>query len=159
MKSITASFLAGGLFAAGLALAGMTSPERVLAFLDVSGSWDPSLAFVMVGAIGVYLPLQWLVRRRRAPVLATRFAVPAETPVDTRLLVGAATFGIGWGLVGYCPAPAIASLATGSWPALVFVGGMLGGLAVYEAARHALGARDAEAPAPPVASPARTKAR
>jgi len=145
MKSIGVSFLAGSLFAAGLALAGMTSPEKVLAFLDVTGRWDPSLAFVMVGAIGVYLPLQWIVRRRRAPILAPRFVVPAETKIDTRLVIGAATFGIGWGLVGYCPAPAIASLATGSWPALVFVGGMVGGLAMYEVARGALAARDAAA--------------
>lgn len=155
MKNIAAAFLAGGLFAAGLALAGMTSPEKVIAFLDVSGRWDPSLAFVMVGAIGVYLPLQWLVRRRRAPVLATRFVLPKETPVDARLLLGAAAFGVGWGLVGYCPAPAIASLATGSVPALEFVGGMLGGLAAYEVARHALGARGEETPA---GAAARTKA-
>lgn len=157
MKSIVISFLAGGLFAAGLALSGMTSPEKVIGFLDVSGRWDPSLAFAMVGAIGVYLPLQWVVRRRRAPLLAQRFALPEETPIDTRLLVGAATFGIGWGLVGYCPAPAIASLATGSWSALLFVGGMLGGLAIYEVARRVSGAREAATPATPAA--ARGKAR
>jgi len=135
MKSNLLAFSFGALFAAGLALAGMTSSDKVVAFLDIFGSWDPSLAFVMIGAIGTFLPLQLFIRRRNTPLLATRFVIPKESPMDARLVGGAALFGIGWGLVGYCPAPAIASLATGSWQPLVFVSGMLVGLLAFEFAR------------------------
>lgn len=152
MKSNLLAFLFGALFAAGLALAGMTSADKVIAFLDVFGSWDPSLALVMIGAIGTYLPLQLWIRRRRAPVLATRFVIPKENPIDARLVAGAALFGVGWGLVGYCPAPAIASLATGTWQPLAFVGGMLLALGLYELVRakrrgSAATVRDSSVPA------------
>jgi len=133
---VTVSFLCGVVFAAGLALAGMTSPAKVIGFLDVGGAWDPSLALVMLGAIGVYLPVHRLVRRRARPLLAPQFYLPPEQPIDGRLLAGAAVFGVGWGLSGYCPGPALASLAHGALP-LWFAGGMVGAMLVYEIVRRA----------------------
>jgi uncharacterized membrane protein YedE/YeeE len=100
------SFAAGLLFAIGLAVGGMVDPAKVLGFLDVAGDWDPSLLLVMLGAIAAYAPLRALIVRRSG----TR--QPPPSPIDRRLLLGAALFGIGWGLVGYCPGPAIVSLAS-----------------------------------------------
>ncbi len=119
-------FAAGLLFAVGLGLAGMTVPAKVIAFLDVLGRWDPSLALVMGGAVAVYLPaVQWLRRSGRLRSLR------AEGPIDLPLVLGAAMFGVGWGLSGLCPGPALVSLAGGSGAAVVpFVAGMFGGLAL-----------------------------
>jgi uncharacterized protein len=139
------AFAVGVVFAFGLALSGMTDPGRVTAFLDVTGAWDPTLALVMGGAIGVFLPGYLVVRRRRTPLLATRFALPSETPIDRSLVGGAAIFGVGWGLVGLCPGPAIASLAAGSTAAWLFAGGMVIAMVGYERVR-ALAARPAPAP-------------
>jgi uncharacterized protein len=124
--------VAGVLFGIGLAISGMADPEKVLNFLDLTGTWDPSLAFVMVGAIAVTALGFALVTRRSAPVLEARFELPAKSPVDIRLVTGAAVFGIGWGLGGYCPGPAIASLALGASGTLVFVPAMLAGIALAE---------------------------
>ncbi len=132
---VIAALGAGVLFSIGLSLSGMTHPAKVAAFLDVSGGWDPSLAFVMVGAIGVYLPLQRVIRRRARPVLAARFAIPAETAIDAKLVGGAALFGLGWGAAGYCPGPGIASLLTGGAAPAIFVGGMIAGMGLFEAWR------------------------
>lgn len=127
MAKLTA-FLAGLLFAAGLGVGGMTRPSKVLAFLDVTGNWDPSLAFVMLGAIAVHAPtLRWILRRH-APLFASRFALPAAKIIDRRLLAGAALFGAGWGLVGYCPGPALTALGGGVRAAAVFVPAMLAGM-------------------------------
>jgi uncharacterized protein len=115
------SFLAGLLFAIGLGVAGMTDPRKVLGFLDVAGRWDASLALVMVGAIGVHLPFLRLVDRRK------QAAVPGEDPVGGPLLLGAGLFGVGWGLAGYCPGPALVSLASGRSGILVFVLAMVAG--------------------------------
>lgn len=131
LRWIVAALL-GALFSVGLALSGMTQPSKVAAFLDVSGAWDPSLALVMVGAIGVYLPLQLLIRRIRKPILADGFSIPQNKSIDGRLLGGAALFGLGWGAIGYCPAPAITSLAVGGVGSLQFVGGMLVGVGAHE---------------------------
>jgi uncharacterized membrane protein YedE/YeeE len=120
-------FLSGLLFAAGLALAGMTLPSRVIGFLDVTGDWDPSLAFVMIGAIAVYATAYRMSHRMPRPVLATAFAAVPPARVDLRLLVGSALFGAGWGLAGYCPGPALASAATGAGSTLAFCLAMLGG--------------------------------
>ena len=111
---------AGALFAAGLAVSGMTDPARVLAFLDVGGRWDPSLALVMVGAIGVYAVASAFSKRLRRPFAASRFHPTNQRHTTPRLVVGSLVFGVGWGLVGYCPGPAIVSTATGASSVLYF---------------------------------------
>ncbi len=135
MKSV-AAFGCGMLFALGLGLGGMTQPSRVLAFLDVAGDWDPRLALVMLGAIAVYAPVYRVAVRRQRPLLAPAFDLPTRGHVDGRLVTGAAVFGIGWGLAGLCPGPALTSLASGQPAALAFVAAMLAGIA---AARLAAG--------------------
>lgn len=131
MRQIFAAGLAGLLFALGLGVSGMTRPDKVIGFLDLFGSWDASLAFVMVGAIGVYLLAIRAARRRGAPVLAPSFQLPTRTDIDRRLLLGAAIFGVGWGLAGYCPGPALVSLVTGRASAWIFVGSMLVGMGLF----------------------------
>lgn len=129
-----AAFGCGVLFAIGLGLGEMTNPEKVLAFLDVAGNWDPTLGFVMVGALAVGIPLFPRILRRRRPLLADSFDLPRRRDIDVRLLAGAALFGSGWGLYGYCPGPAIVALAAGSPATLVFVGTMALGLSLTRAA-------------------------
>jgi len=127
-----ASALAAGLlFGLGLAISQMVNPEKVLDFLDVSGNWDPSLALVMAGAVGVAMLAFWFVLKRKQPLFDDEFHLPRLTKVDRRLLVGSAIFGLGWGIGGYCPGPGIAALSTGSLEALVFVAGMAVGSAMY----------------------------
>ncbi|MEM1029370.1 MAG: DUF6691 family protein [Myxococcota bacterium] len=121
--------LSGGLFGVGLVVSGMTRPDKVVGFLDVGGDWDPSLAFVMGGAAAVYVAVHWgLARVRSRPVFASAFRLPARTSIDAQLGLGASLFGIGWGLSGYCPGPALASIGTGSTDVLVFVATMLVGM-------------------------------
>ena len=123
------SFGAGVIFAVGLALSGMTTPANVIAFLDVFGSWNPTLAFVMGGAIAVHAPIYWLfVRGREAPTFARTFGLPTRRDIDVQLLAGAALFGAGWGLAGFCPGPAVASLASGASTVIWFVVAMLVGM-------------------------------
>ena len=129
MKAFALAVATGALFALGLALAGMTVPAKITAFLDVTGHWDPALAFVMIGAIAVYAPVARLLRGRPAPWLDRSYHWPTPTAIDARLVAGAAVFGIGWGLSGYCPGPALVSLVAGAMPVIVFVGAMLGGIA------------------------------
>jgi uncharacterized membrane protein YedE/YeeE len=144
VKQIAASFGVGLLFGAGLLVGGMTDANKVIGFLDVSGDWDPSLALVMVGAIAVHLMFMRLVLpRRTAPVLGGRFGLPTRTDLDGRLLGGAALFGLGWGLGGFCPGPGLVSVASGSATALTFVGAMTGGMALFHAADKALAQRRA----------------
>lgn len=126
-RAIWAAGLSGALFGAGLALAGMTDPRRVLGFLDVAGDFDPTLAWVLGAAVLVSALGQRWVLRLTQPLFATGFQRPALTGVDARLLLGAALFGIGWGWAGYCPGPALAGLAVGSREALWFVPAMLAG--------------------------------
>jgi len=133
VKSEAVAAYTGVLFAVGLVVSGMTDPGRVIGFLDITGRWDPTLAFVMGGAIAVHLPLLRLVRKRRAPVFDTRFHLPAETRIEPALVLGSAMFGVGWGLSGYCPGPALVSLGSGALPVLVFVGAMIAGIAVTRA--------------------------
>ncbi len=125
-------FAIGLVFGLGLILAGMANPAKVLAFLDIAaigrGQWDPSLAFVMAGAIAVTLPGYRLVLRRSAPLLAPRFELPTATAIDRRILLGPAIFGIGWGLAGLCPGPAFVLLGTGMAQALPFMLAMLAGM-------------------------------
>ncbi len=131
MRSVIIPLISGALFAIGLAVSGMTRPDKVIAFLDLTNAWDPSLAFVMAGAIGVYLPLHRLVLRRPQPLYGQRFAMPTRTVLDRRLIGGAALFGIGWGVSGFCPGPALASLGTSSWSVLTFVAAMLVGMLAH----------------------------
>ena len=130
MKQRIVALLAGFVFAIGLGIAGMTDPRKVIAFLDVTGAWDPSLAFVMIGAIGVHAIAARLARGRARPVLADTFTLPAQQRIDRRLLAGAALFGAGWGAAGFCPGPAIVSLAGLSSNALAFVFAMVFGVAL-----------------------------
>ncbi|MFC3392737.1 DUF6691 family protein [Aidingimonas halophila] len=124
---VLAGYLAGLLFGLGLAISGMTDPARVIGFLDVAGSWDPTLIFVLGGAVVTTFSGYRLVWRRPAPLLETRFQLPTRRDLDVRLLGGAAFFGIGWGLSGYCPGPAVASLPGLSWPLLMFLVAMMSG--------------------------------
>ena len=131
MRQSLLSLMSGTLFGAGLAVSGMIDPARVRAFLDVAGAWDPTLAFVMAGAI-LPMALAWLiVRRRSTPIVAQQFHTPATSPIDARLMGGAALFGIGWGLVGLCPGPAIAALAIQPATALLFIAAMAVGAAIH----------------------------
>lgn len=122
------ALMAGILFGAGLAISQMINPAKVLAFLDVAGEWDPSLAFVMLGAVAVTAVGYRLVLRRHRPLLDDRFHLPTRRDIDARLIAGAAVFGAGWGLAGYCPGPALAGLAGGAAETLVFVIFMAGGM-------------------------------
>jgi uncharacterized membrane protein YedE/YeeE len=120
--------LFGLLFGLGLLLSGMTDPARVLGFLDWTGQWDPSLAFVMGGAVLSAAPLFAIARRRGRPVLGTVLDAPASTRIDRRLVIGAGIFGIGWGLAGICPGPALVNMGIDAVPLLAFVIPMTVGL-------------------------------
>ncbi len=132
-----AALIAGLLFGAGLAISHMVNPDKVLSFLDIAGRWDPSLALVMGAALIVtFLGYRWALGRK-APVYADRFQLPTRRDIDARLVGGAAIFGIGWGLVGFCPGPALASLAFGRAESVIFIVAMIGGAALYHAANRA----------------------
>jgi len=136
MPLIIASFGCGLLFGAGLLISGMTQPEKVLGFLDIFGAWDATLAFVMAGAVAVTAIGFTLARRRAAPVLAPKYSWPERNDIDAPLVTGAILFGIGWGLVGICPGPALVNLAGWSQPILVFVAAMALGMLGYEGYRR-----------------------
>jgi uncharacterized membrane protein YedE/YeeE len=122
-----AALAAGVLFGVGLAVSHMTNPAVVLGFLDVAGDWNPTLAFVMGGALAVTaVGYRWVLRRAR-PLLEPGFQLPTRRDVDARLVTGAAVFGLGWGLVGFCPGPALAALASGQAGVLVFVAALVAG--------------------------------
>ena len=131
MARVLIALLAGLLFGLGLTVSQMINPGKVLGFLDLFGDWDPSLAFVMLGAIPVAATGYRLARRSSAPLCATEFAPPAASRIDARLIGGAILFGIGWGLVGYCPGPALASLGLGNSGTLLFVAAMFAGMAGF----------------------------
>ena len=145
MNLLFTAFVSGLVFALGLGLSGMTQPAKVTAFLDFAGDWDPSLAFVMIGAIGVYAALYRLIRHLPSPLFSTTFALPARTDIDLRLVGGAALFGVGWGLAGFCPGPALTSLASGEPSVLLFVASMLAGMYLYKLIENS-GTRRATAP-------------
>lgn len=142
MRSVVA-FVIGLTFALGLGIGGMTSPARVLAFLDVGGAWDPSLAFVMLGAVFVYGTVFRIVIRRDRPLLAPAFVLPTRREIDGRLIGGAVAFGVGWGIAGLCPGPALTALASGEPRAWAFVAAMIVGMAAHKAVERAVDARPA----------------
>ena len=127
-----ATFLIGVLFALGLGLSGMTQPQKVLAFLDLRGNWDPSLLLVLAGAVVVYFFSFILIRKRSAPMLTEKFSLPTKRAIDQNLVFGSLLFGIGWGIAGFCPGPAITMLVTGNHSILVFVLSMTVGMFVFE---------------------------
>lgn len=144
MRMLTA-LLAGLVFGIGLILSGMTDPAKVLGFLDLTGRWDPSLAFVMGGAVLVGLVAFRVARGRTAALLGDPMQLPTARAIDRRLVLGSLTFGVGWGLAGYCPGPALASLLGGGHQPLLFVLAMLAGMGVYEV-QGVLAARRAHRP-------------
>jgi len=131
MKTALTSFISGIVFALGLGISGMTRPIKVIGFLDFFGNWDASLAFVMLGAIAVYFIAYRLSRTMPSPILATAFSIPKRTDLDARLIAGAALFGAGWGLGGFCPGPAVTTLASGAAPVTVFVAAMAAGIYLH----------------------------
>lgn len=126
------ALLAGLIFGLGLAISGMIDPARVQGFLDLAGQWDPTLAFVMGGGLLVNIPAYWLTKKRAQPLFERRFVLPTRKDIDAPLLIGAASFGIGWGLGGFCPGPAIASLSSGLPQVLLFCATMLAGMALAQ---------------------------
>ena len=126
------SFLGGLTFAAGLLISGMANPAKVQAFLDLAGEWDPSLAFVMVGAIVVGIVAFRIATNRTSNFLGGAMHLPATRDIDRRLILGSVVFGVGWGLAGFCPGPALVALGAGETKAAVFVAAMLAGMWLFE---------------------------
>lgn len=144
-KALISAFGAGALFAVGLAISGMTLPTKVIGFLDFFGEWDPALAFVMGGAVIVYaIGFRLVTRRRDAPACATKFSIPTRKDITPRLVLGSAIFGLGWGLGGFCPGPALTSLTTGLLDVGVFVAAMFLGMYLFGVADRAITHRKEE---------------
>ncbi|MES3024931.1 MAG: DUF6691 family protein [Pseudomonadota bacterium] len=131
MKKLTIALLCGLVFGLGLLVSGMSNPAKVLGFLDLAGSFDPSLMFVMAGAVALAAVAFWLARRRGTTLLGGQLHLAGAGTIDKRLVVGALTFGAGWGLAGFCPGPALAVLATGAREPLIFTAAMLAGMALF----------------------------
>jgi uncharacterized membrane protein YedE/YeeE len=125
-------YLIGVLFGLGLIISGMTNPAKILAFLDIAGAWDPSLIFVMGGAVLVGLIAFYLAKNRTQSFLGGVMHIPTRRDIDRSLIIGSALFGVGWGLAGFCPGPALVSLGSGELKALVFVVAMLGGMLLFD---------------------------
>ena len=133
MKQIAIALIAGAVFGAGLAFSGMSDPARVQGFLDLLGNWDPTLAFVMGGAL-IPMTIAWMFQRRlRRPFADAKFSLPGTSKIDPKLGFGAVLFGMGWGVSGLCPGPAVADLAINPAPALAFVAAMLAGMIAHRA--------------------------
>ena len=131
MNTVSA-FIGGLVFGIGLIIAGMANPAKVLAFLDVAGNWDPSLALVMAGAIGVGVIAFTIAKKRKTSMLGLPMQLPNTTHIDARLLIGSTLFGVGWGLAGICPGPALVLLGTGTMKSVIFVVALLMGMALFE---------------------------
>ena len=132
MMKLVAPFISGLIFALGLGLSGMTDANKVIGFLNLAGTWDPSLAFVMVGAIGVHLVAYRVILKRKSPLFAETFHIPRRKDIDTSLLGGAALFGIGWGMGGFCPGPGLVSFTGFGTSAVTFVAFMLVGMLIHK---------------------------
>jgi len=133
MKSLLVSLLAGLVFGLGLIVSGMANPEKVLGFLDIAGLWDPSLAFVMAGAVIVSAVAFAVARRRTLSLIGLKFRVPGNNRIDKRLVFGSLIFGIGWGIAGFCPGPGLVALGAGEPKGIVFAISMVAGMAIFEA--------------------------
>ena len=131
MKAVI-PFLCGALFSAGVCLAGMVKPSKVIGFLDLRGAWDPSLALVMVSALALHVVAWRIVKGMAGPRFGSAFPGPPSKIIDARLVGGAALFGVGWGLSGFCPGPAVVSLVSGTTASFVFVGAMLAAMLVFD---------------------------
>ena len=132
MTTVFTSLLAGLVFGLGLIVSGMANPAKVLGFLDLAGAWDPSLAFVMAGAIAVATLAFALAKKRTVTFLGSAMKLPTSRDIDRRLVIGSLLFGIGWGVAGFCPGPGLVALGMGEIKALVFVGAMLAGMGIFE---------------------------
>jgi len=125
------SFVSGVVFAVGLGIGGMTQPAKVIGFLDFAGNWDPSLAFVMIGAISIHAFLYRVIRKRPSPLFSPAFSLPTRTDIDLSLVGGAVIFGLGWGLAGFCPGPALTSIGSGNSSPVIFSVAMIAGMFLY----------------------------
>jgi uncharacterized membrane protein YedE/YeeE len=132
MKLILNSFVVGFLFSLGLGISGMTQPQKILGFLDIFGNWDASLMFVMGGAVGLHLITYKLIRKRVHPIFDDKWHIPTNKKITPQLIIGSLLFGVGWGLAGYCPGPAIVSLVTGHFEVILFVSSMLFGMLIFK---------------------------
>jgi hypothetical protein len=132
MMIVLSSLLAGLVFGLGLIVSGMANPAKVLGFLDIAGSWDPSLAFVMGGAIGVGMVAFFVARQRTVSFIGAEMKLPTARHIDGRLVIGSLLFGVGWGIGGFCPGPGLVAVGMGEFKALVFVAAMLVGMGVFE---------------------------
>lgn len=135
-KTFISAFVTGLIFGIGLLVSGMANPDKVLSFLDLAGAWDPSLALVMAGAIAVGLIAFTLVKGRSQSLLGEPLRLPTKKTIDRRLVLGSMGFGVGWGLAGFCPGPALVALGAGELKAAVFVGAMLAGMGLFELLEH-----------------------
>ncbi|MET4024762.1 putative membrane protein YedE/YeeE [Marinobacter sp. MBR-99] len=136
MKYHIASLFAGLIFGLGLIVSGMANPEKVLGFLDIAGAWDPSLAFVMGGAVIVGLVAFTIARKRTLSFLGFNIKLPTNTQIDKRLIVGSMMFGVGWGIAGFCPGPALVAFGAGEIKGVVFVASMVAGMMLFEIAER-----------------------
>lgn len=132
MKNNLVAFLVGIIFAVGLGVSGMTRPEKVVGFLDIFGNWDPALVFVMGGAIAVHFVSYRMITKRASPLFSNKWHIPTKTQLTPTLLGGAFLFGVGWGLGGYCPGPALASLSSLDARVFIFVAFMIVGMLVFK---------------------------
>lgn len=138
MKKNISSFITGFIFAIGLGISGMTRPQKIINFLDVFGAFDPSLIFVMVGAIGVHFVTYRLIRKRESPLFHNEWLIPTKSNITPALVIGSFVFGVGWALGGFCPGPALTGLASFEARPLIFVGSMIGGMLFFKAINHYL---------------------
>ena len=139
MNKLVSAFLIGGVFGLGIAISGMINPAKVLNFFDIAGTWDPSLIFVMAGGLAVaFVGYRLVFDRRKTPVFETAFALPTKRVIDTELVGGAAVFGIGWGIAGFCPGGAIPALGLGYSATAIFVAAVIAGIVVARFARARL---------------------
>ncbi len=132
MKNNLSAWIVGFVFSLGLGISGMTQPQKVVGFLDIFGNWDPSLIFVMLGSIAVHFVTYKLIRKRSSPLFSAQWHLPQSNKITPSLVIGSIVFGAGWGLAGYCPGPAITSLASMQMRPALFVIGMLGGMFIFK---------------------------